>query len=102
MKRATINRRKILAHTKLNHPDLSHKDVLKVISTVFDFLKDSMAKGLSIDLRGIGNIRHQWKERRMALNGLHLGSPEYGTKFSRRTTIKCCSAYRKTKPVDVD
>jgi integration host factor subunit beta len=63
-----MTRSELVAHLAEQNPHLRLEDIEAVVTSVFDTIADTLARGGRVELRGFGAFTTRWREARQGRN----------------------------------
>ena len=58
----------LIQEIAMRHPHLFHRDVERIVNTIFDEITNAMAEGSRVELRGFGAFSTKQRDARMGRN----------------------------------
>jgi integration host factor subunit beta len=58
----------LIQEIAMRHPHLFHRDVERIVNTIFDEITNAMAEGNRVELRGFGAFSTKQRDARMGRN----------------------------------
>jgi len=58
----------LIQEIAMRHPHLFHRDVERIVNTIFDEITNAMAQGNRVELRGFGAFSTKQRDARMGRN----------------------------------